>query len=252
MVVESLAVGGFVGVGLSGGFIYYEIGKFAEPQVPRTLFDERRLIFAFTIGLFAGIPLAFPLILLYDSLAGGVLLLAIIALGTLVGGIEVAQALLVRHRYFGGDAMPFYALGLRTGIVAILILTTVAGYTTFALGDWPALVLVAAESVALLFLAAAGALLSIRGTPGSGRTGGGPFSGALFGALGFFLIGLGPLLGPLFGTIGAIIAAFGGFFLYRRLRPAVLERVTPPVPPGPKVADEEPEATPTRYGRVVR
>jgi hypothetical protein len=58
VVVASLSLGAVAGVLLSAGFIWVEVGRYATPQVPETLFDERREIFAYTAGLFIGVPLA--------------------------------------------------------------------------------------------------------------------------------------------------------------------------------------------------
>ena len=39
---------------LAGGFVYWQVGRYAAPQVPVTLFDEKREVYAFVIGLFMG------------------------------------------------------------------------------------------------------------------------------------------------------------------------------------------------------
>ena len=58
-----LSLGALVGVGLSGGFVWWEVGRFAVPQVPVSLFDERRELIAYTAGLFVGVPLAVAFLL---------------------------------------------------------------------------------------------------------------------------------------------------------------------------------------------
>ena len=54
MVVASLTLGAVVGVLLSGAFLYWEVGRYAEPQVPVTLFDERKELFAYTTACSSG------------------------------------------------------------------------------------------------------------------------------------------------------------------------------------------------------
>src|SRR5208283_3550709 len=73
MVVPSLTLGGLVGVALSGGFVYWEVGRYSTPQVPQTLFDERKEVTGYTVGLFVGVPLAVAYILFVDSMANGAL-----------------------------------------------------------------------------------------------------------------------------------------------------------------------------------
>jgi len=91
VVVASLSIGAVVGVLLSAAFVWVEIGRYATPQVPETLFDERREIFAYTAGLFVGIPFAIIYILYQFSMGNGALPGALIFLALLVGGIEIAQ-----------------------------------------------------------------------------------------------------------------------------------------------------------------
>jgi hypothetical protein len=248
----SLSIGGLVGVVLSGGFVYAEIGRFATPQVPETLFDERREVFAYTVGLFVGVPLAIALLFFFDSMANGALPGAILFLVALVVGTEVAQWALLRTHYWGqGESGPFYALGYRSGIAGIFALTVVAQYLAGSNVTWLGIVLVLLESIAILALEVSGALLSYPRTEATGQRNGGPLAGALFGAFGFFILGLGALSGV--GTssgqevalAAAFVALFGGILVYRRLRP-ILETIPAPTagtaPP--------PRAVPPTYGRV--
>jgi len=99
----SLAIGGFVGIALSGGFIWWEIGRYATPQVPATLFEERREIFAYTAGLFVGIPMAVSYLLYITSMANLALPGAILFLAVLIAGTEAAQYFLLRTRFWGSD-----------------------------------------------------------------------------------------------------------------------------------------------------
>ncbi len=238
MVVPSLSLGALVGVALSGGFVYWEVGKYATPQVPATLFDERREVFAYTAGLFVGVPLAVALVLFLDSMANGALPGAAIFLVALLGGTEVAQWGLLRSRYWGhSESSPFYALGYRAAIGGILALAIVAQYLSGTGIGATGIALVLVQSAAILMLEVAGALLSLPPRPHTGRSGGGPFSGLLVGGFGFFLIGLGPLGGEAAAFGGAIVALLGGWLIYQRLR-AMLATIPPPGAPPPAPPSE--------------
>ena len=229
MVVNALYVGGFVGVALSGAYLYWEIGKFAAPQVPRSLFDERKEVIAYTAGLFLGVPLTVLLLVFYGSLVGGYLLSALAELAVLVAGLELAQWGILRLAYFRSDGSgPFYALGLRAGIGGILILGTVAEYAGSSSLSATGIALTAAQSVALLVLQVGGALLSLPAAANTGRLGRSAYSGALFGGVGLFLVGLAMSLGSFDGIAAAALAAIGGGFVYVRLRDPILKRVRPP------------------------
>ena len=241
----SLSIGAFVGVALSGGFVWWEIGRYATPQVPATLFDERRELFAFTAGLFVGVPLAVTYILFVVSMANLALPGALIFLALLVAGSEVAQWALLRTRFWGQDESgPFYALGYRVAIGGIISLALVSEHVSLYGISIGGMALVVVESVAVVALEAAGALLSVRARPGSGRTGGGPISGAIFGAVGFFLLGLGAASGLEIGIAAALVALLGGVLVYRRLR-AILATIPAPSA-GPR------EVKPRTGGRYTR
>ncbi len=243
-----LSLGALVGVGLSGGFVWWEVGRYATPQVPETLFDERRELFGYTAGLFVGVPIALAFILYALSMANGALLSALLFLGVLVGGTEVAQWALLRSRFWGGsESGPFYALGYRAAIGGIVALALVTQYFGATNPTPDGIALVVIESVAVVALEVAGALLSTRAAPGSGRLGGGPVSGAIFGAVGFFLLGLGTIAGEATAYGGALVALFGALLVYRRLRP-ILAAVPPPSK-GPPPARP---VTTGAYGRTDR
>jgi hypothetical protein len=104
MVLPSLSIGAAVGVILSAGFVYVEVGRYATPQVPVTLFEERREIFAYTAGLFVGIPFAVVYLLYALAMVNGALPGALLFLGLLVGGTELAQWALLRSAYWGRTA----------------------------------------------------------------------------------------------------------------------------------------------------
>lgn len=236
-----LSLGALVGVGLSGGFVWWEVGRYATPQVPATLFDERRELFAYTAGLFVGVPLAVALVLFFLSLANGSLPSALLFLALLVGGTELAQRMLLRSRFWGhSESSPFYALGYRASIGGILALALVTQYFSGPVAV-SGVVLIVLDSVAVVGLEVAGALLSIPARAGETRVGGGPFSGAVFGAVGFFLLGLGSIGGEASAFAGALVALAGAILVYRRLRP-ILATIPPPAagptpmptgPPGP-------------------
>jgi len=244
----SLSIGALVGIVLSGGFVWWEVGRYATPQVPATLFDERRELFAYTAGLFVGIPLALAGVLFIDSMANLALPGALLFLALLVGGTEVAQWGPLRTRYWGRDeSTPFYALGYRASIGGIIVLGLVSQYFAGPSVTVDAVALVVLESIAVVALEVAGALLSLRPRPGSGETGGGPVSGAIFGAVGFFLLGIGTAGGEAAAFGGALVALLGAGLVYRRLR-SRLATIPPP--------STGPPATPSRgaspYARTDR
>jgi hypothetical protein len=219
VVVASLSIGSLVGVLLSAGFVWVEIGRYATPQVPETLFDERREIFAYTAGLFVGVPLAICYILYQYSLGNGALPGALLFLALLVIGAELAQWSLLRSRYWGRDESgPFYALGFRSAVGGLLALAIVSQYLAGPTLTWEGVLLALLESAAVLGLQVAAALLSMRPRPGSDRPRGGPISGGLFAVFGFFLLGIGPVGGELSAFLATGITVLGALLVYRRLR----------------------------------
>jgi len=253
MVDLELTVGAVFGVVISGGFVLLEIGRYATPQVPETLFDERREVFAYTAGLFVGVPLALAFLFFIDSMAAGALPGAILWLVALVGATEVAQWALLRTRYWGqGESRPFYALGYRAGIAGILALAIVAQYLSGPSIDAFGIALVLLQGVAVLGLEVAGALVGLPPGGTDGRRRGGPLAAVLFGAVGFFLLGVGPLAGS--GASGlpvafaaALVALIGGNLVYARLRP-ILANIPAPSSGG---AAPLPRSA-TSYGRTDR
>lgn len=224
----ALSLGALVGIALSGGFVWWQVGRYATPQVPVNLFDERRELWAYTAGLFVGVPLAVAYILFIDSMANGAVPGALAFLALLVGGTEVAQRGLLRARYWSQDeSSPFYALGYRASIGGIIALAIVSQYLAGTTPTVEGILLLLLDSVAVVGLEVAGALLSLPARPSSGRTGGGPVSGAIFGAAGFFLLGLGPIAGETAAYGGALVALFGAVLVFRRLRP-ILATIPPP------------------------
>ena len=246
MVVASLTLGAVVGVLLSAAFLYFEVGRFAEPQVPVTLFDERKELFAYTAGLFVGVPLAIAFILFEVAMGSGALLSALAFLGLLVIGDEVAQWALLRTKFWGREpARPFYALGYRAAIGGIISLAVVSQYLSNPSLSVDGVVLVLLESLAIVALQVAGSFLSLPSiTPGE-RTGGSAVAGGLFSTVGFFLLGLGFVGGEASEYVGAIVALLGAVLVYRRLRPT-LARVPAPTA-GPK---PETDGRPLAFGRT--
>jgi len=246
MVIASLTLGAIVGVVFSGAFLYFEVGRFAEPQVPVTRFDERKVLFAYTAGLFVGIPLAIAFILFELSMGNGALLSALLFLALLVGGDEVAQWGLLRTKYWGSEpARPFYVTGYRAAIGGIISLALVSQYLSNPTITIDGTALVLLESMAVVSLQVAGSFLSLPPSASSGRTGGGVLAGALFGSVGFFLLGVGYIGGEATGYAGALVALFGALLVYRRLRP-ILENVPAPSA-GPKPPTPE---EPLAFGRT--
>jgi len=248
VVVASLAVGGGVGIVLSGAFLWLEVGRYAAPQVPVTVFDERKVFAAYTVGLFVGVPIAVAYYLLVYSLVSGGLFGTALGLVGVVAGAELAQRYLVRSRYWGGRAdVPFHAVSLRAGIGGILALTVVALYlgtpgTLTALGVVTAVL----TAVALVALEVAGGLLSLRYQGSNVSRVGGPVPSAVFSAVAFFLLGIGSVAG-LTGALGAPIVVLAGSLLAYRGRRAILADVPPPTgAPAPLTG-----ARPLPFGRTT-
>ena len=242
MVVASLSLGALVGVLLSGGFVWWEVGRYAVPQVPVTLFDERKELFAYTAGLFVGVPLALAAILFFLSMANGALPGALLFLTGLIASTEVAQWALLRTRFWGrSESGPFYALGYRAAIGGIIALAIVAQYLGGTGVSAVGVGLILLDAVAVVALEVAGALLSIRGGPPGSPQRGGPLAGAIFGAFGFFLVGIGPLGGEVTALLGALIALGGAGLVYRRLRP-MLSSIPAPGGGGPPAGPAAPSA----------
>jgi hypothetical protein len=234
MVVAALSIGGVVGVALSGGFLYWEVGKYATPQVDVTRFDERKELAAYTVGLFAGVPYAVAYLMFALSLAEGAILGLALFLGLLLGGIEAGTWLLLRSRYWGAEpSRPFYALGFRAGVGGILALALVASYLESPSITVLGVVGVAIAAVAAVALQVAGGLLSPRQSRPTGGPGGGPVPGAVVGGVGFFLLALAPLGGPTTIVGAPLVALAGATLVYLRLRPLLAEiRMGPSPAPG--------------------
>ncbi len=250
MVNSALSIGGFVGVALSAGFVYWQVGRFAAPQVPRTLFDERKEFMAYTAGLFVGIPLAVALLFYVDALGNGALISAFIDLVILVVGGELAQWFLLRTLYFGqGESGAFYALGFRAGVSGLLILALVTQYFSGPTLAVLTLLVVLAQSLAVLVIQVAAGLLAVPTPARFGRLGGSKLGGGLFAAFGYVVLGLGILIGDIGALFGALLAVAGGVWVYQRLRDPVLGGLLPP--PGKDQEGTEAERR-APYGRIVR
>ena len=246
MVSYSITIAAAVGLVITAVFIMWEVGHYATPQVAENRFDERREIFAYTVGLFVGVLLVVPWIFFLLAFSNANLIGVFTFLVILVGGTELAQWGIRRTGYWGaGPSFPFYALGLRCGIAALLITGLLAQYLGSARISWDGLGVLAVQSVALLMLEVATALISLPPTPESGRTGGGAFPAAVILFVGFFLLGFNAFAGELVGTVAALIALAGAIYLYARLRP-LLDRIRPAPPPG------KGETLPSRFARTDR
>jgi hypothetical protein len=246
MVDYSVTLAASVGVLLTALFILWEVGHYATPQVSVNRFDERREIFAYTVGLFVGVLLVIPWLYFQIAFANADLIGVFVFLLIVVGLTELAQWGIRRTGYWGqGPSFPFYAIGLRCGIAGLLVTGLVALYLTEPTFTAGGIVVIALQSGALLMLAAATALISLPAAAGSGRTGGGPLSSSIVLFVGLFLLGFNAFAGELVGGIAALIALAGAIFLYSRLR-TTLDRIRPPAPPG------RPEAIPSKFGRTDR
>ena len=253
MFTFGLEVGGFIGIVLSAGFVYFEVGKFAAPQVPKSLFDESKAIVAYIVGLFIGIPLVVVWIFFEFAVAGGAWLSALVDVLLLVAAGEIAQTALLRTHFFGfTSADPFYALSTRAGIGGLLVVGTVAEYMSgpvTALG----LTLAVFQSFALVLIQAAAALRGLLPVPTA--------SSALRQRLGsFFLVlvlyvltVLGQAYGVEYGLAGASLAIAGSVFLYWDARPTVLtplrrKGAATAAPPGSSRFDRLPSGDGKRKG----
>jgi len=246
MVIASLTIGAVVGILLSAAFLYFEVGRFAEPQVPVTLFDERKELFAYTAGLFVGVPIAIAFTLFQISMGSGALLSAIICLALLVIGDEVAQWALLRTKFWGHEpARPFYALSYRAAIGGIISLAIVSQYLANPTITVDGTALVLLESVAVVALQVAGSFLSLPPIAPSERVGGSPVAGGLFSTIGFFLLGIGFIGGEATASVGALVAFLGAALVYRRLRPTLASVPAPTAGPKPTAAEG-----PLAYGRT--
>lgn len=230
MFAFGLEVGGFLGVILSAGYVYFEVGQFAAPQVPTSRFNESKALAAYVVGLFIGIPLALVWIFFEVSLAGGSAISAILDVVLLAVGGELAQTVLLRTHFFGtGPGGPFYVLAMRAGIGGLLTLGTVAEYLggpVSVLG----LAVVGAQSIALVLIQVAAGLRALLPVPTASSVI--RHRGlSLFLALAlFFLVALGEYYGVIYGLAGAGLAILGAAFLYWDARPSVLApRRTPRV-----------------------
>jgi hypothetical protein len=226
MVYSPLAVGGFIGVLISGAFVYWEVGRYAAPQVPRSRFNEPRALWAYTAGLFVGIPLAILFRLYQVAVADGSLLFSgLIDTALLVAATEIAQLVLARSRYFGGqEPTPFYALSFRSGVAGILIVAEVAGGLSLGFTG-TGLAVIGAQSLALLAIEVTGALQSIPRSPLARQAGGGLLPGALVGVAAFVVLALGYGLGSIGEVAAALLVVAGLVPAYRRLRRRTLDQV---------------------------
>jgi hypothetical protein len=217
-----LEVGGFLGVLLSAGFVYFEIGRFAAPQVPTSRFDESKAITAYAVGLFIGVPLALVWIFLQVAVADGAWVSALVDLVLLVTGAELAQTVLLRTHFFGfTPADPFYALAARAGIAGLLTVATVAEYLTGAVSPL-GLVLVGAQSVALLLIQVTAGLRALLPTPTASSVVRQRLASFVLVMALYVLTGSGWFYGELYGLAGTALALGGAGFLYWDARPTVL------------------------------
>jgi len=248
MVNAALSIGAATGILLSAGFVYWQVGRYAAPQVPESRFDERKEMIAYTAGLFVGIPLVVPLLFLFQSIPpfaiGGIALY----LTLLVAGAELAQWLLLRSIYFGKDGCgPFYALGFRAGMAGILILALVTQYFSGSVFSAPTIAGVLAVSLGILALETVCALLALPNRadrPGSST---GPFSAVPLEAIGFFLLGFSEGAGAEAAIIGGLLIVAISGWLYRSVATPNLSRITPPGKPAAAA-----EAASTAFGRTDR
>jgi len=231
-----LEAGGFLGVLLSAGYVYFEIGKFATPQVPTSRFNESKALVAYVVGLFVGIPLALVWIFFEVAVAGASAVSAIIDVVLLVVGGELAQTALLRTHFFGfTPADPFYALTMRAGIGGLLTVGTIAEYlgggTVTPLG----IALAVTQSAALVLIQVAAGLRGLLPVPTAYSVLRQRLASLFLQVVLFLLAASGQYYGTLYGLAGAGLAIGGSSFLYWDARPTVLAppRRGPPALVGP-------------------
>ncbi len=248
--VDPVTFGALIGLPISGGFVWLEIGRYATPQVPRTLFNERKEIWAYTLGLFIGVVLTFLFFLLVLSLRAGGFPGTVISLVSLVLVLEGVQVAMARSVYFGSDAaIPFYALGYRAGAGGLLGLGAIATVVANGIPSAEALGVTALEVLAFVLLLAAGGIQSTPRGPPTSRRPGAIAPAAILEGVGFFLLAFGTAIGPSGVGIAAVAIAGGSAGLYLRRRD-ILGDVRPP--PGEAGTGAEPAAPAGPYGRTDR
>jgi len=239
-----LEIGGFLGVLLSAGYVYFEIGKFATPQVPTSRFNESKALAAYVVGLFVGIPLALVWIFFEVSVAGGNAISAIIDVVLLAVGGQLAQTVLLRTHFFGfTPADPFYALAMRAGIGGLLTVGTVAEYlagTVTPLG----IALAATQSAALVLIQVTGGLRDLLPVPTASSVLRQRLTSLFLVVVLYLLTALGEYYGTFYGLVGAALAIAGAAFLYWDARPTVL------APARPRAAAAGTPATASRFDRL--
>jgi hypothetical protein len=241
VVNDALTVGGVAGILLSGGFVYWQIGRYAAPQVPQSLFDERKLFIAYAVGLFIGAPLTLPFLFYLAALSNGALPIALVDLGLLLAGTELAIYAFLRTRYFGETvSRPFYALAARVSAGGILVVALVTSTATALASSWVSDVLVALQSTAVVTVSAAAGYLAVRLPDRRGLLSGSPAGAALFAVFGYALIGGAEILDPATGAFSASLAVLGAGWVVYRLRDPVLGRIAPPtgLPPAPETESQ--------------
>lgn len=230
MLAVGLEVGSILGVILSAGFVYVELGRFATPQVPKTRFDESKAIVSYIVGLFVGIPLALVWIFFEVAVASGGWVSAILDVVLLVAAGEIAQTVMLRSHYFGFTAAgPFYALALRAGIGGLLTIGTIAQYLggrATALGSGLAVV----QSLALVAIQVTAGLRGLLPVPTASSVIRQRVAGFFLQVVLYGLTALGGFYGATYGVAGAVLAILGAAYLYWDARPTVL---APPRPKGP-------------------
>lgn len=239
-----LEIGGIVGIILSAGFVYFEVGKFAAPQVPTSRFNESKALAAFIVGLFIGIPLAVVWVFFEVSVAGGNAISALIDVVLLVLGGELAQMAILRTHFFGfTPADPFYALSLRAGIGGLLIVGTIAEYFAGPVTGI-GLAVAGAQSVALLLIQVTAGLRGLLPVPTASSVLRQRVASIFLQLVLYVLAVLGAYYGAIYGLAGSVIAIAGAAFLYWDARPTVL------APPRPRSSTKPKAATIGRYDRL--
>ena len=85
----ALTYGGIIGVLIGSFSWYWRWGGTRLPKYPRRSFTKRKEFYAYTAGLFVGVPLAFPWLLLLTAAANGADVAALVDIVLLVAGGDI-------------------------------------------------------------------------------------------------------------------------------------------------------------------
>lgn len=87
----------------AGLLLYFVLDPYAEPKVPKTLFDERKVFLTVPVGIVAGVVLALVTLAYFTALGpGGSLAVASVYLLLFIFVAALMRRVLIRFKTFGG------------------------------------------------------------------------------------------------------------------------------------------------------